>query len=163
MSPTTRSPGSNMWIVAAVATVLVLAVVIAVSTAGADNGDEAAGGAEAVDVADLPQPEVTGQPLPTFQSDAADTAQGTPAPAFTASTLDGKRAGYDPAADGPTLLLFLAHWCPHCQREVPVVQDWLDGGGLPDGVNLLAVATAIDPSRPNYPPTLGWNAKAGPP
>lgn len=64
---------------------------------------------------------------------------------------------------GPTMVLFVAHWCPHCQREVPVVQDWVDGGGLPRGVDLVTVSTVIDPRRPDYPPDEwlageGWTA-----
>ena len=56
-------------------------------------------------------------------------------------------------ADGkPKLIVFLAHWCPHCQREVPVVQAWIDANGMPAGVELISVVTAIDPNRPNYPP-----------
>jgi hypothetical protein len=48
---------------------------------------------------------------------------------------------------------------------VPVVQQWVDDGGLPDGVDLVSVSTAIDPSRPNYPPDAwladeGWTAPA---
>jgi hypothetical protein len=61
------------------------------------------------------------------------------------------------------VLLFLAHWCPHCQREVPLVQGWVDGGGLPADVELVSVSTAIDPNAPNYPPDdwlqrEGWTA-----
>ena len=53
--------------------------------------------------------------------------------------------------------------CPHCQAEVPVVQDWVNGGGLPDDIQLISVSTAIDPNRPNYPPDAwlereGWTA-----
>src|SRR5262249_35783453 len=49
------------------------------------------------------------------------------------------------------------------QRELPVVQRWVDGGGLPQGVHLLSVSTAIDPQAPNYPPDewlarIGWTA-----
>ena len=61
------------------------------------------------------------------------------------------------------MLLFLAHWCPHCQAEVPLVQDWVDGGNLPADVELISISTSIDPNRPNYPPdewlrTEGWTA-----
>jgi thiol-disulfide isomerase/thioredoxin len=61
------------------------------------------------------------------------------------------------------MIMFVAHWCPHCQVEVPVVQQWVDDGGLPDGVDLVAVSTAIDSRRPNYPPGAwlereGWTA-----
>ena len=43
---------------------------------------------------------------------------------------------------------------------MPLIQAWVDGGGLPDGVELISVATAIDPSLPNYPPEA-WLAREG--
>ena len=60
-------------------------------------------------------------------------------------------------------IIFLAHWCPHCQREVPVVQEYIDIFGLPEGVDLIAIATSIDKGRENYPPTEwlereGWSS-----
>jgi cytochrome c biogenesis protein CcmG, thiol:disulfide interchange protein DsbE len=53
----------------------------------------------------------------------------------------------------PKVLLFLAHWCPHCQAEVPVVQAWIDAGLAPGDVDIVSVATAINSARPNYPPS----------
>ena len=65
------------------------------------------------------------------------------------------------ALDGrPKVLLFVAHWCPHCQAEVPRIQEWINGGGLPSDVDLVTVSTGIDPSRPNYPPDA-WFAREG--
>jgi len=60
----------------------------------------------------------------------------------------------------PKAIIFLAHWCPHCQREVPLIQAWLDRGGGPEDVDLYSVATAIDPARPNYPPGA-WLEREG--
>jgi thiol-disulfide isomerase/thioredoxin len=78
----------------------------------------------------------------------------TPPPSRTRKSRSG-------APDGRfTMVLFVAHWCPHCQREVPLVQQWVDQGGLPEGVDLVSVSTAIDPSRPNYPPDA-WLAREG--
>jgi hypothetical protein len=56
--------------------------------------------------------------------------------------------------------VFVAHWCPHCQREVPLIQSWINDGHLPASVELDSVATAIDPRRPNYPPGA-WLAREG--
>jgi redoxin len=46
---------------------------------------------------------------------------------------------------------------------VPVVQKYVDDGRVPKGTGLVAVATAMDPSRPNYPPSEwlereGWSS-----
>jgi hypothetical protein len=43
---------------------------------------------------------------------------------------------------------------------VPVVQAWLNAGRLPATVELISVATANDPNRPNYPPEA-WLAREG--
>ncbi|MDX1657733.1 MAG: TlpA disulfide reductase family protein [Nitriliruptorales bacterium] len=90
-------------------------------------------------------PTIDGAALP---ADAVDL----PAPVATgASLLTGGEVSV-PVDGEPTIIVFLAHWCQHCQREVPVVQDWLDSGGLPAGVAMRAVATGNDPARPNFPP-----------
>ncbi len=97
--------------------------------------------------------------LPVFVATANDPAVGMRAPEVTGSDFDGQPVTL--AAQGQAqIVLFLAHWCPHCQREVPVVQDWLDAGGLPEGVQLLSVATSIDPNAPNYPPDA-WLEREG--
>ncbi len=56
--------------------------------------------------------------------------------------------------------MFIAHWCPHCQAEVPLIQTWVSAGGVPQGVDLVSVATGIDPTRPNYPPEA-WLQREG--
>jgi hypothetical protein len=43
---------------------------------------------------------------------------------------------------------------------VPRIQEWLDEDGMPADVNLVAVATANDPSRVNYP-AGDWLRKEG--
>ncbi len=55
--------------------------------------------------------------------------------------------------------MFVAHWCPHCQREVPQVVKWL-AAGVADGVDMRAVATSTDAKLPNYPPS-SWLAAEG--
>ncbi len=95
--------------------------------------------------------------LPAFAPGADDPAVGRPIPEVQGSGFDGTPVSIK--ADGrPKVIVFLAHWCPHCQREVPVVQAWLDAKGMPAAVDLISVATAIDPNRPNYPPDA-WLAR----
>ena len=53
----------------------------------------------------------------------------------------------------PKVVMFLAHWCPHCQAEVPRVQTWLDANGMPSGVSLYSVPTGTTSERDNYPPS----------
>lgn len=80
-----------------------------------------------------------------------DPVVGSTAPSLTATDFEGKEITI--GADGrPKAVYFLAHWCPHCQAEVGLVQELIDNGSLPDGIDLYAVSTAVDEGRGNYPP-----------
>lgn len=97
-----------------------------------------------------------GSPLPRLGS-GPDPAIGMAAP-----VLEGVDVHRDPvvAPDGrPTLLVFLAHWCPHCQAEVPRVVAWRGQGGGP-GLRVVAVSSGQDRSRPNWPATQ-WLEREG--
>lgn len=148
-------PGRWLLPVAAVAVLLLAAAAAFVLSQGQDGGSSerpSAGASAPLPGADAPV--IEGAPLPALLNPTNDAAVGMTIPEVTAPggtiALDGR----------PKVLLFLAHWCPHCQNEVPLVQDWLDQGGLPDGVDLISVSTSIDPSRPNYPPEE-WLAREG--
>jgi len=122
---------------------LALIVLLAMSIASEESLDASIGfGTVTVEGDILPQ--YTGDPT-------TDSAVG-----FTAPTVSGADWEDNPttiAADGRSkIIIFLAHWCPHCQNEVPLVQDWLDAGNLPDGVDMYAITVATDRLRPNWPP-----------
>lgn len=106
------------------------------------------------------QVNVAGAPLPVFPSDKTpDTAMGMPAPSVSGTSLDGQPLAIGP--DGkPKVIIFVAHWCPHCQKEVPLVQKWVNENGMPQGVDLVAVATGNDEGKPNYPPN-NWLRREG--
>lgn len=172
---TGRSTPASRWllpglIAAAVIVAAVLAIVLSgggqpsvggsssvpPSTAGGSAVPPGSGGAVAA-------PAIEGTPLPAFPGPGvSDPAVGQPAPGVTGTDFDGTPVAI--TADGrPKVVIFLAHWCPHCQEEVPVVQAWVTAGGVPDGVDLIAVATAIDPAAPNHPPDAwlqreGWSS-----
>jgi thiol-disulfide isomerase/thioredoxin len=115
----------------------------------------------------LPEPAraataVTGTALPTFSDPASDPAIGQAIPAITGMDLAGTAISIAPD-DGPMAVVLLAHWCSHCQAEVPVLVDYLASTGMPEGVRLVALSTSIDAARPNYPPSAwlereGWTA-----
>lgn len=108
----------------------------------------------------LPDVTVTGGGLPPHAgNEQADPAAGLPAPEVTSTDFSGLPASI--TNDGtPKMIVFLAHWCPHCQREVPAMQAWIDQNGIPAGVDLVSVATSIDEIRPNYPPDA-WLRREG--
>jgi cytochrome c biogenesis protein CcmG, thiol:disulfide interchange protein DsbE len=97
-------------------------------------------------------PTIEGDALPAAPDDPnADPAVGAPAPIVRGADFDGT-----PVAIGepgrPQLVMFLASWCPVCQDELPEVVEWQAAGGVPDGVDLVAVSTGLDPQRPEWPP-----------
>jgi cytochrome c biogenesis protein CcmG/thiol:disulfide interchange protein DsbE len=48
--------------------------------------------------------------------------------------------------------VYLAHWCPHCQAEVPRIVALAEAGKL-DGIDVYAVAAAGHEELANYPPS----------
>lgn len=106
--------------------------------------------------------EVTGAALAPIPDSGADPAIGQIAPELHGKSFDG--SAVDVAHDGrPKLLVFVAHWCPHCQREVPLIVDHLASNPLPADIDLVAIATSTSADQPNYPPSdwleqEGWPA-----
>ena len=103
--------------------------------------------------------DVVGDALPQF-TEQGDPAIGLAAPVLVGETYEGEPLTIDASADGPTMLIFLAHWCPHCNAEVPKLVQLRDEGRIPDGVNVAAVSSLVNPTRANYPPDA-WLADAG--
>jgi thiol-disulfide isomerase/thioredoxin len=161
MSPSSPSPSHRRrpsssraplrgWLIGGVLAAIIgsAAVVAVVTTAGDD------------DTAGLEQTRpvvVSGAPLAAFV-DGQDAAIGTVAPAISGASFDG--SPIDIAPGRPTLVVFLAHWCPVCQREVPILVDWAARGGVPDGATVIGVTTGTGRDRPNYPPS-SWLAREG--
>ncbi len=102
---------------------------------------------------------VDGTSLPGYDGGAPDPATGLVPPTLTGQDFAGRPVSI--VEDGkPKVVMFLAHWCPHCRREVPEVQSWLDANGMPADVAFYAVPTATTEGRDNYPPSkwlLGEN------
>ena len=118
-----------------IAAALVAAIVFGTSEPGAEYGEPTVEGV-------LP-------PLPaTTPTDTSAT--GFAAPSVQGEDFDGNAIAI--ANDGRAkAIVFLAHWCQHCQAEVPRVQAWLDSGGGVEGVDMYSVATAMDSTRDNFP------------
>jgi thiol-disulfide isomerase/thioredoxin len=135
----------------------------AAAASGAASGGTASGGTASGGTAPSgvgAEPVITGAALPALPSSGADPARGMTAPTVQGVSFDGTPVAIQPSGR-PTAIVFVAHWCPHCQREVPLIQAWINENGLPKDVDLVSVATGIDPSRPNYPPDAwleheGW-------
>ena len=164
-APERRSRPAWLPLALGAAVILLVAVIAIVTTRGTPGtaADEVAVAASpsAPASASVSAPEMPAA-LARFDPAAADPALGAVMPPLAGVDFDG--SPIEVQADGRAkLVFFLAHWCPHCQREVPIVQEWMDAGNLPDGVDLVSVATAIDATRPNFPPDAwlereGWTA-----
>jgi hypothetical protein len=58
--------------------------------------------------------------------------------------------------NNPTIILWVAHWCPYRQEEIPEVIKWIEeDGALEKGLRVASAATSTDPSKPNHPPKEG--------
>jgi thiol-disulfide isomerase/thioredoxin len=145
-----------LWIGVA-AIVLVLAVAAIVSGGGSDGNKTAEGVEQTRPVT------ISGTALPDLPESGADPAVGQVIPEATGQSFDGSPVAI--RNDGRAkLILFVAHWCPHCRNEVPLLADYLKSNPLPSGVDLYTVSTSVSSSKPNYPPSAwlekeGWKAK----
>jgi thiol-disulfide isomerase/thioredoxin len=77
------------------------------------------------------------------------------------ATFDGSPVEITPGGGNDQLIVFLAHWCPHCNAELPIIEEWRAAGMIPEGLDIVAVSTAVSADRPNYPPSKwlvdkGW-------
>lgn len=99
---------------------------------------------------------VDGAALPAFtqeiQQGAPDIALCEPAPVVSGYNYAGEEVSIDATVDGPTMVVLLAHWCPHCNREIPVLNAWRDSGEFPDNLNIVGVSTGVSSQRDNFPP-----------
>jgi thiol-disulfide isomerase/thioredoxin len=126
--------------------VLVAAVVAVVASGGSRDDADTASGVEQTRAV-----QVTGAALPPM-SGGTDGAVGTTVPELRGASFDG--APVSITHDGRAkLIVFVAHWCPHCQAEIPLLVDHLRSHPMPLNVDLVTVATSTTPDRPNYPPS----------
>ncbi len=136
--------GQLLFILGSVVLVAVVAIVIVVATGGGSDSSVA--------LSENGPITITGNPLPGFEGDTAtDAGAGLTAPVLEGQAFDGSPIVVEPGS--PTLVVFLAHWCPHCQAEVPDLVEWAESLAVPQGLNVVGVATATSPDRPNYPPS----------
>ncbi|MEI8287099.1 MAG: TlpA disulfide reductase family protein [Actinomycetes bacterium] len=97
---------------------------------------------------------VSNPPLPPLGDGANDKAVGQEAPALQGATFSGSALSVTPGSDGnPTMLVFLAHWCPHCNREVPRLVEWYNKGLVPKGLRVVGITTSSRSDQANWPPS----------
>jgi cytochrome c biogenesis protein CcmG, thiol:disulfide interchange protein DsbE len=168
------------WVFGGLAVVVLVAAILAVSlgTRSDDTGSGTAAGKTGGTVVvggpvDFGDVRVVGAALPSAsQTGGADPAVGQAVPEIKGEQFNGNPITI-PASGNPKVVMFVAHWCPHCQKEVPEISQYLAQNGMPAGVDLYTVATSSNETRPNFPaskwlvkeqwpvPTLVDDAKNG--
>jgi len=128
--------------------IVVVAIVVAIVAGG--GGDSA----DATKFETAPV-KVSGPRLPEYDAEAAsDPAIGETVPTLQGKSVDdGSPVTIGPDGGGePQAIVFVAHWCPHCQAEVPRLVALAKQGAF-EGVKVSAVATSTSDQAPNYPPS----------
>lgn len=146
------SGNATFWIGAAIAVIVGAAAVVAITMSG--SSDDAASS----DIQNFGTVTVAGDALPVNPNSGSDPAIGMSAPVLTGEGFTGNVVTTAPGV--PTLVIYLAHWCPNCQAEVPKLIEWYESGGVPDILDVVTIATAIDPTLPNFPPSQ-WLTREG--
>lgn len=132
---------------AVIAAVVVVAGVLAVVLTR--SGDESV----PADIAQVRPVTVSGNSLPEYDAAAVpDPAIGEQIPTLSGENFSGTAVRIAPNGKAK-VVIFVAHWCPHCQREVPILAPDLRDEPLPTGVEAFAVSTAVNPQAPNFPPS----------
>ena len=141
--PTRRSgPGRTMLL--ALVGAVALALVASLTLGGGDPpGDP--------DTQETGAVAVFGEGLPAFAGTDGDDAVGRMAPDFDATTFNGDTVQVRPGDGTGYVIAFFAHWCPHCQVELPKLTAWIERDGIPAGVEVVGVSTAVYMDRGNLP------------
>jgi thiol-disulfide isomerase/thioredoxin len=149
-----------LWVWIGLGAVIVIAAIVAIVTSGGGDddasGDSNAPGGSQMETAPVT---ITGEPIPALTDEAADPAVGQAAPTISGSSFDGSAVDID-WSKGPTMVVVVAHWCPHCNREVPQLVKWKASGEVPAELQVVAISTNARPDAPNYPPSK-WIADEG--
>lgn len=95
---------------------------------------------------------VRGRALPSFAG-PDDPSIGSPVPIATGTDFAGARITTG-QPHKVQVIVFLAHWCPHCSAEAERLASYVrSNGGTPSGTRLVVVSTGSNPDLPNWPPS----------
>jgi thiol-disulfide isomerase/thioredoxin len=151
----------TLYIVIGVIVVVLGLAGIAVAVSGGDDSSESATTAPSGEVEETRKVSVSGDVVPTLDEALVDDpAIGTVFPTIEGQTFDGTALTVGGPTDGPTMVVYLAHWCPHCNAEIPELVELNDSGDIPEELTVVGVSTGVDPTAPNYPPSE-WLADKG--
>ena len=155
------APGRSftpLVIVVVIAAVALVAIVAVVLTGGVSDDDSSSGSVPAGEAFGVVT--VEGEALPQGE-EPDDPSVGAIVPTLRGEDYSGNTTAIIPGQDGPLMIVVMAHWCPHCNDEVPDLVEWGTSGDVPDGLTVVGVSTAASDQAPNFPPgqwlqDLGW-------
>jgi cytochrome c biogenesis protein CcmG, thiol:disulfide interchange protein DsbE len=143
------------------AAVLLGAIVLLLSRTGSNEESEAISTEATESSVEFGTPQISGTALAELTPEAATGAAPDPAVGQAAPGVSGQSPIGTPASlstGAPHLVLFLAHWCPHCNDEADALRAEIAGGLDPSGIEI--VLTGSSPDRANWPPSA-WLAGKG--
>jgi thiol-disulfide isomerase/thioredoxin len=158
-----RESGNLKVVMYIVLVVVGIAGAVSLGTAGGSTKTTTISGVTVpggVAAAEFQKVTTTGEALPQLPENSDDPAVGKAAPTLTGYDLAGRPVTIDPGSDGKaTMVVFLAHWCPHCNAEVPVLNEWKEKGLMPPNLRVIGVTTGSRADQANWPPSKWLVAK----
>ena len=159
-APPPPPPKKSIWLWVGIGAVIAIALIIAVisttgndkkvtvGTTGTDNSSSSAAETQPVNIVGTPLPK---QP----QGGVDETPKGLTPPTLKGFTFAGAPIDITPGTPSgrAKMVVFLAHWCPHCNREIPVIEAWAAAGGVPANLDIIGVSTGVSAQADNYPPS----------
>jgi len=157
-----KKSNNNKLVLGGVTLAIVIALVIAVVAGGSKDSSNTPMSDGPVSAGENQSVEVVGEALEALPESGDDSTLGLIAPTLNGHAFDGSNLSVTPGDGKPYMIVFLAHWCPHCNREVPRLIEWQASGAIPADLQIIGVSTAVASDRPNYPPSQWVVAKGWP-
>lgn len=157
-----KKSNNNKLVLGGVTLAIVIALVIAVVAGGSKDSSNTPMSDGAVSAGENQPVEVVGEVLEALPESGDDSTLGLIAPTLNGHAFDGSNLSVTPGDGKPYMVVFLAHWCPHCNREVPRLIEWQASGAIPADLQIIGVSTSVASDRPNYPPSQWVVAKGWP-
>jgi cytochrome c biogenesis protein CcmG/thiol:disulfide interchange protein DsbE len=149
----------------ALAIAAIVAVVLVVGGGGSSSSTttstSTSNSGDAVAAVEFRPVQAEGEMLSRLEDPDNDPARGKLAPVVNGFGFDGAPLTITPTGK-PMLVVFLAHWCPHCNAEIPRLIEWKDSGAMPGDLEVIGVSTGARDDAPNWPPSQWVVDKAWP-
>lgn len=126
--------------------VALLAVVIVIAVFAVKDG----GGSGVNKTSFSPEITISGEALPAMPEAGVDEAIGKTIPTIAGKDFDLK--DIELTTGEPTFIVVMAHWCSHCQAEIPKIVEGVDNGDLSKDVKIFGLSTHVEEARGNFPP-----------